>query len=48
MVISVPVLADYVKNPAELLEGAQFLFELHKAGAIKMEIAKKVLISLSP
>ncbi|KAG0614594.1 hypothetical protein M758_6G188800 [Ceratodon purpureus] len=46
LVISVPVLADYVKNPAELLEGAQFLFELHKAGAIKMEIAKKFPLNM--
>jgi len=44
-VVSVPVLADYVEHQAELLEGAQFLFELYKAGAIKVEIAKKVLIS---
>jgi len=45
LVVAVPVLADYVKHPAELLEGAQFLFELYKAGAVKVEIVKKVLIS---
>lgn len=45
LLVAVPVLADYVKHQAELLEGAQFLFELYKAGAIKVEIAKKVLVS---
>lgn len=46
LLVAVPVLADYVKHPAELFEGAQFLFELYKAGAIKVEIAKKFPLNM--
>lgn len=44
MVVAFPVLADYVKRKVDLLEGAQLLFELYKAGDLKVEIAKKVCI----
>ena len=43
--MAVPVLGDYVKHQEELLEGAQLLFELHKAGEIKVEIAEKVCVA---
>ncbi|KAG0627842.1 hypothetical protein M758_2G232000 [Ceratodon purpureus] len=42
LTVAVPVLGDYVKHQEEILEGAQLLFELHKAGEIKVEIAKKI------
>lgn len=47
VIVAVPVLADYVSNQADLAEGAQFLFDIHKAGALKLEIAKKVSTSSS-
>lgn len=39
--VAVPLVGDYVKHREELLEGSQLLFELNKAGDIKVEIANK-------
>jgi NADPH2:quinone reductase len=46
VVVAFPVLADYVKRKVDLLEGAQLLFELYKAGDLKVEIAKKVALNM--
>lgn len=46
VIVGVPVLADYVSNQADLAEGAQFLFDIYKAGAIKVEIARKIPLNM--
>jgi len=46
VIVAVPVLADYVSNQAELAEGAQFLLDIYKAGAIKLDIARKIPLNM--
>lgn len=42
LLLAFPVLGDYVKHQEDLLEGAQDLFELHKAGNLRVQIGNKV------
>lgn len=42
LLLAFPVLGDYVRHQEDLLEGAQDLFELHKAGSLRVQIGNKV------